>query len=127
MNIVKFFDEFEKQMLTAYDGVTKALKPYLPYNIYKNDKGNLVYEIAVAGFKRQNISITAHEDCVKITGNIGDNQVDYLHKGISSKYFDFTIPISPIYTIESANLADGILTVTFARSKKESAREIPIN
>ena len=125
-SLTSFFDIFEKEVLTAFDGVTKALKPFLPYNIYKDEKGNVTYEIAVAGYNKNNLRITVHESYVNISAQINDTKQEYLYKGISSKHFDFTIPITPLYEVKEASLDNGLLKIVFSRSKKESSKEIPI-
>lgn len=126
--IQKFFDTFEDRMFGAFDEVTKAFKPFLPYNIYKKDGGNtLVYELAVAGFDKSNIKIVAHETHIEVTGKSDKDSYTYMYKGISTKDFNFTIPMATFFSFDQAKLENGLLQIIFVRNKLSESKEVPIN
>jgi molecular chaperone IbpA len=86
---------------------------YPPHNIIKYNDNEYVVELAVAGFSREELEITV-EDCVLImTGTKGefDNEIEYLHKGISAKSFRKTIKLAETVIVKDAEFIDGILSV----------------
>ena len=86
---------------------------YPPHNIIKYNDNEYVVELAVAGFSREELEITV-EDCVLImAGTKGefDNEVEYLHKGISAKPFKKTIKLAETVIVKDAEFIDGILSI----------------
>ena len=86
---------------------------YPPHNIIKYNDNEYVVELAVAGFCKEELEITV-EDCVLImTGTKGefDNEVEYLHKGISAKPFRKTIKLAETVIVKDAEFIDGILSI----------------
>lgn len=86
---------------------------YPPHNIIKYNDNEYVVELAVAGFSREELEITV-EDCVLIMiGTKGefDNEIEYLHKGISAKSFRKTIKLADTVIVKDAEFIDGILSV----------------
>jgi len=86
---------------------------YPPHNIIKYNDNEYVVELAVAGFSKDELEITV-EDCVLImTGNKTgvDDEIEYLHKGISAKSFRKTIKLADTVVVKDAEFIDGILSV----------------
>lgn len=94
---------------------------YPPYNIIRHDENKYSVEIAVAGFKEDEIDITVHEGYLTVEGQqkskIADaeNPAVYLHHGISKRDFRKTWPLGNHVEVTGANFADGILTVNLER------------
>jgi molecular chaperone IbpA len=94
---------------------------YPPYNIIRHDENCYAVEIAVAGFKEDEIDITVHEGYLTVEGQqkskIADteNPAVYLHHGISKRDFRKTWPLGNHVEVTGANFADGILTVNLER------------
>jgi len=86
---------------------------YPPHNSIKYNDNEYVVELAVAGFSKDELEITV-EDCVLImTGNKTgvDDEIEYLHKGISAKSFRKTIKLADTVVVKDAEFIDGILSV----------------
>jgi len=86
---------------------------YPPHNIIKYNDNEYVVELAVAGFSKDELEITV-EDCVLImTGNKTgvDDEIEYLHRGISAKSFKKTIKLADTVVVKDAEFIDGILSV----------------
>ena len=63
---------------------------YPPYNIVKNEDDKFTIEIIVIGFSKDEIEIEFKENILKIESKSrpeGDDEKEYLHKGISNKRF----------------------------------------
>ena len=91
---------------------------YPPYNIVKNDDDKFTLEIAVAGFSKDEIEIEFKENILKIESKSrpeGDDEKEYLHKGISNKRFVKTFTLSDDVVVNGADMKDGILKIEMER------------
>lgn len=91
---------------------------YPPYNIVKNDDDKFTLEIAVAGFSKDEIEIEFKENILKIESKSrpeGDDDKEYLHKGISNKRFVKTFTLSDDVVVNGADMKDGILKIDMER------------
>ena len=68
---------------------------YPPYNIAQINDDEFMISVAVAGFGMDNLEITKDGNQLKIEGTApkGDEEVNYLHKGIGGRNFrrEFTL------------------------------------
>lgn len=83
-----------------------------PHNIIK--EGNrYVVELAIAGFKRDEIDISVADSMLTITGEQKESQtnIEYLHRGIGTRSFTKTIKLSDTVVVRGAEFVDGILRV----------------
>ena len=91
---------------------------YPPYNIVKNDDDKFTLEIAVAGFSKDEIEIEFKENILKIESKSrpeGDDDKEYLHKGISNKRFQKAFTLSDDVVVNGADMKDGILKIDMER------------
>ena len=91
---------------------------YPPYNIVKNEDDKFTIEIAVAGFSKDEIEIEFKENILKIESKSrpeGDDEKEYLHKGISNKRFIKSFTLSDDVVVNGADMKDGILKIDMER------------
>lgn len=108
---------------------------YPPYNIVSHGENKYSIELAVAGFKEGDISITLEKNVLTITGEKsahfqeGENAVIYVHQGISSRKFTRTFRLAEYVEVVSAKSKDGILTIDLEKIIPEDKlpRKIDIN
>ena len=86
---------------------------YPPYNVIKRDDGHFLIEIAVAGFKKEDINLTLEKGVLTITGkHKGSSDVrDYAHRGISQRAFERSFTLSETIKVVGADIVDGLLVV----------------
>lgn len=96
--------------------VTTSTK-YPPFNIYSTED-RLYVDLAVAGFKRDNLHVTIHNRVITVEGKFEpmDKDVIFTHKGISQKSFKLNFPMSAKMSLDVVELIDGILRLTFKDS-----------
>jgi molecular chaperone IbpA len=100
---------------------------YPPYNIIRYDDNRYSVELAVAGFKEDEIEITTHEGYLTVEGQqkTKTGELDgpiYLHHGISKRDFRKTWPLGNHVEVTGANIVDGILTVNLERKIPEEMK-----
>lgn len=97
---------------------------YPPYNIKEIEEGkSYEIEMAVAGFKKDDIEITLEDGSLKIEGGSKESKSDtYVHKGIAARTFVQTFALAEYVEVEKATLEDGILTISLIRNLPEEKR-----
>lgn len=104
-----------------------------PTNMYENADGGMVLEFAIAGYKREEVSIQFEDDYLKLSMNPEKSQDDgkkYLQHGIKScktesKYFIPAIKYDVSKAV--ANLKDGILSINIPVREDAKPRDIKID
>ena len=114
------FDRLFEQMNTQFANSPNG-NGYPPYNIAQLNEDEYMISIAVAGFGMDNLSITKDGDQLKIEGTApkGDEQVNYLHKGIGGRNFRREFTLADHVEVESAGLELGMLNVHLKRNVPE--------
>ena len=83
-----------------------------PVNVIKKDDYNFILELAVAGYKQDEIEITAERNSLKVTGKKTEtDDRNYLVKGIAGRKFARQFVLSDTVVVRDAALADGILSI----------------
>lgn len=103
---------------------------YPPYNIIKTDDTNYTIEIAVAGFSRDDLDITAEGNKLTVTGTIkSEENKEYLHHGIGTRNFTHHFTLSDTVVVKSADIVNGLLLVKLENiiPEEKKPRKIPIS
>ena len=100
------FDELQKIRAHANDG-------YQPNNVIKTGDRTYTVELAVAGFKREDLSIELKDHVLTIKGDRAQRRPEdqYVHRGLSTRKFVKSYRLSEYTEVVGADLTDGILTV----------------
>ena len=99
-----------------------------PYTLLSSkDDSKIIIEVAVAGFKQNELSIAAEEHRLIISGKRQNavEDVKVHHQGIAKRSFDLKFAKQPEYEISDANLEDGVLTIVLEKRVAEQ-KSIPI-
>lgn len=114
------FVGFER-MFDELSRVGTTTNNYPPHNVVQIDENNYLIEIAVAGFKKEDIDIQLKDSILTVTGKKEDNRT-YTHKGISSREFNRTFTLGEYVQVNGADLEDGILAIKLERVVPEEER-----
>ncbi len=115
------FEEIER----ALDRVAKAADGYPPYNIERIARGAqnpecLRITLAVAGFTREQLDVTAEENQLVIRGRQQDDKTrQYLHRGIAARQFQRTFVLADGMEVMRADLKNGLLSIDLVRPEPE--------
>ena len=105
---------------------------YPPYNVIKFGENDYIIEMAVAGFKREEINIELENDVLTIRGAKRDQKADtphYLYHGLSARGFQRQFTLHSDLIVKDAQLEDGILKVLILHVVPENKKpkQIKIN
>lgn len=84
---------------------------YPPYNVRKVANQHIL-ELAVAGFAKEDLTITVKELSLTVEGNLPDSEGDYVHKGIAGREFSQNFALAEYVIVKGAELKDGLLRIT---------------
>ena len=114
------FDEIERVL----DRVTKAADGYPPYNIERTDENAYRIEIAVAGFRPEELNVEVKENLLTVQGRkaANDDQRRFLHRGLAERNFERRFQLADYVVVTDANLADGLLSISLKRELPEALK-----
>ena len=96
---------------------------YPPFDLIKLDDNKYRIEIAVAGFKRHEIDITAHQNSLIVRGQKAEeNGADYIHRGIATRSFERRFALADHIQVTGADLRDGMLSLQLVREIPEAMK-----
>jgi len=120
----------------GFDNLFSALQEptnatnYPPFNVERLSDDAYRLTLAVAGFSREEIKIALENGLLTIEGKKTptEEKTHYLYRGIAEREFSRQFRLGEYIVVESADLANGLLTVDFKRELPEALkpREIPI-
>jgi molecular chaperone IbpA len=96
---------------------------YPPYNLAQVGEDSYMIELALAGFKREDISVEQEKNVLTIKGSSeSENETTYIHKGIGARSFARTFSLSEFMEVAAVAMSDGILKVLVIRNVPEEAK-----
>ncbi len=104
-----------------------------PYNIETTGENAYRIEVAVAGFKPDELTLEVKENLLTVTGRKTANDDaagrTYLHRGLAERDFERRFQLADYVVVKGADLADGLLSIELARELPEALkpRQIEIN
>lgn len=122
------FDELERLL----DRAAKASDSYPPYNVEQvpaDDGEALRITLAVAGFAREELSVTVENNQLVIRGRQEEDEArTYLHRGIAARQFQRAFVLADGMEAQSARLENGLLTIDLLKPEPElKVRRIEIS
>ena len=90
---------------------------YPPYNLVQVNNVESKLELALAGFKKNEVYVYTQDGKLFIEGQKEDKETDtnYLHKGLAQRSFTRAWTLSDDTEVRSVDFEDGLLTVTLGR------------
>ncbi len=112
------FDQLER----ALDRVSKSSADgYPPYNIEQVDEDAIRITLAVAGFAREELSVTVEDTQLVVRGRQSDDADRvYLHRGIAARQFQRSFLLADGIEIVGAEVDNGLLHIDLVRPQVES-------
>ncbi|MDJ0977781.1 MAG: Hsp20 family protein [Erythrobacter sp.] len=98
---------------------------YPPFNIARQGEDNYRITLAVAGFRPQDIDITAQQNLLTVQGKKRDEVDDgsqMLHVGIANRGFERRFELADFVRVERADLADGLLIIDLVREVPDAMK-----
>jgi len=97
---------------------------YPPYNIERTDENAYRIEIAVAGFRPDELNIEVKENLLTVQGRktANDDQRRFLHRGLAERDFERRFQLADYVVVTEAKLSDGLLSIALKRELPEALK-----
>ena len=102
------FDDWSQQFDTP-------IQNYPPYNTIKLSNHEYRVEVALAGFKKEDLKVYTQEGKLIIEGSKTKDKVDYVHKGLAQRNFTRQWALPDDLVVKNVNFEDGLLLVDIER------------
>ena len=98
---------------------------YPPFNLQRLSTDRYRITLAVAGFTREEIEITAQQNLLLVQGKRDETAAaegDFLHLGIANRSFERRFELADFVRVADARLADGLLVIDLVREIPEAMK-----
>jgi len=113
----RLFDLLETNARSAADN-------YPPFNLERLAEDRYRITLAIAGFSRDEIEITAQQNLLLVAGKKAEGQdnANFLHVGIANRSFERRFELADFVFVEDARLNDGLLVIDLVREVPEAMK-----
>jgi molecular chaperone IbpA len=117
------FDRLFDLLENTARGAT-AGENYPPFNIERRGEDSYRITLAVAGFRRGDLEITAQQNLLVVEGRKRDEAETgaMLHVGIANRGFERRFELADFVRVAHADLADGLLVIDLVREVPEAMK-----
>jgi molecular chaperone IbpA len=96
---------------------------YPPFDIEQDGEDRYRITLALAGYRRDEIDITAKQNLLTVSGRKSeDSERRYLHRGIGGRSFERSFVLGDYVQVRGAEFADGLLSIELVREVPEQMR-----
>jgi|SRR5689334_3751309 molecular chaperone IbpA len=104
---------------------------YPPFDLIKEGDNEYRIQLAVAGFKPDEIDITAQQNVLVVSGRKADESeekgTDFIYRGIANRSFERRFALADHIQVRDADLKDGLLSIALVREIPEAMKPRKIN
>lgn len=115
----RIFDDMERRF------ANQITTNYPPYNIARLEENLYEIAIAVTGFEKNEVNVTLEQDKLIVVGQRNEkveDGVEFLHRGLALRDFERTFTLADHMKVRSAEMKNGILTITIEREIPEEMK-----
>jgi molecular chaperone IbpA len=125
--IDEVMDAFEKSAIGFNRVVPAAMHnvSYPPFNVVKEAEGKYVLEMALAGYAKDDISVSKGGNFLTVSGEKAEDNKEYVYRGIAARKFKREIPVANGVEVTAAEMRDGILKICL-ENKEAAVKQIPV-
>jgi molecular chaperone IbpA len=121
----RLFDMLENSSLG------QSQENYPPFDLIKLGDNDYRIELAVAGFKPDELDITAQQNVLLVSGRKKDESAEkesnYIYRGIATRSFERRFALADHIQVRGADMKDGLLSIDLVREIPEAMKPRKIN
>ena len=107
-------------------GLGQGQENYPPFDLIKAGDNDYRIELAVAGFRPEEIDITAQQNVLVVSGRKSEESEekgsDYIYRGIANRSFERRFALADHIQVRGADLKDGLLSIALRREIPEAMK-----
>ena len=106
-------DDYLDRFFNSYETTTN----YPPYNLVQVNNNESRLEIALAGFKKEEVNVYTEYGKLFVEGKKKDKEEgsEYFHQGLAQRSFNRAWTLADDYEVGNVSLEDGLLTVKLGK------------
>ena len=108
------------------NGTGNGGENYPPFDLIKTGDNDYRIDLAVAGFKADEIDITAQQNVLIVTGKKkeeeSDRGSDFIYRGIATRSFERRFALADHIQVRGADMKDGLLSIELVREIPEAMK-----
>jgi molecular chaperone IbpA len=118
-----FFIGFNRELSRLNTAHKTNSQSYPPYDLLKLDEDTYRLSLAIAGFTKEDISVSIDNGTLIIKGDIVEvTDAEVVHKGIAGRKFTRTFALGEYMEVTGADLKDGMLHINVDRIVPEEKK-----
>ena len=116
---------FERLAQQLEQAKSDSASNWPPYNIESTGEDSWRIELAVAGFKTDELTLEVNQNLLTVTGRKtanDDGERNYLHRGLAERDFERRFQLADYVIVTDAGLENGLLTISLKRELPEAMK-----
>ena len=132
LTLPAFIDQVHRKVLgsdsffSQFENLLGDSGSFPPYNVEKLSEKDYRLTMAVAGFTKDEISVTVHERTLSIVGTkkveTTEEKRTFIHRGIAERSFRRDFQLTDYVIVTDAEIKDGLLVVSLVRELPEAPK-----
>ena len=99
---------------------------YPPFDLIKKGDNDYCIQLAVAGFRPDEIDVTSQQNQLIVSGRKSEEESqkdgDFIYRGIANRSFERRFALADHVQVKSADLKDGLLSIELRREIPEAMK-----
>ena len=116
-NAIGFDDVFDR-----FNYLSTVNSGFPHYNIKKESEGKYTIELALAGYKKDEVEVKVEDGVLSIEGSSKEEKADFVHQGIAKRSFRRQFQLADYVECNSGKLEDGMLKIKLEYNPPESKK-----
>jgi molecular chaperone IbpA len=118
-----FFIGFNRDLARLNSAHKINSQSYPPYDLLKLDEDTYRLSLAIAGFAKEDVSVSVEDGTLIIKGEIVEvTDAEIVHKGIAGRKFVRSFALGEYMEVSDAELKDGMLHINVDRIVPEEKK-----
>jgi molecular chaperone IbpA len=118
-----FFIGFNRDLASLNTAHKINSQSYPPYDLLKLDEDTYRLSLAIAGFTKEDVSVSVEDGTLIIKGEIVEvTDAEIVHKGIAGRKFVRSFALGEYMEVSGAELKDGMLHINVDRIVPEEKK-----
>jgi molecular chaperone IbpA len=122
---------FDRLFDMLESGTGNGGENYPPFDLIKTGDNDYKIDLAVAGFRPDEIDITAQQNVLIVTGKKREESEekgsDFIYRGIATRSFERRFALADHIQVKGADMKDGLLSIELVREIPEAMKPKKIN
>ena len=98
-----------------FGSLNESIPNYPPYNLIKENSLEFTLEIALAGYKKEDIEVSTEWNKLFVECKKSTSEYEYMHNGIARRAFTKTWTLSDDVVVGKVSFVDGLLTIKLTK------------